>query len=216
MPPKSPGTSYTRRPVRKLRLQKIGPTKTKNLFEEYLYTLLAVVFFAVTILGKAGGFSGFNALVVAAWITAFLWFASQWKGYLAEKSKASNGKTPAPQSEARTEAPKGPLPLPPGMKPMIGPQWPVKTGARPAWPKLPDQKPAKASPAPTVQAPGVQTSTFQAAPNQEGATSEEKKRAFVYERPTLPDRKPKLPNNWIDPNSKKPNNKNLNNKKPKR
>jgi hypothetical protein len=217
MPPKIPGTSYSGKPVRRLRLPKIGPTKTKSLFEEYFYTLLAIVFFAVTILGKAGGFSGFNALVVGGWVTAFLWFVSQWKGYLAEKSKAENGKAPAPRAEAPADTPKGPLPLPPGMKPMIGPQWPVKPGVRPAWPKLPNQKPAKTSQAPTVQRQGVQTSALQAPPNQEGApTSEEKKRAFVYERPTLPDRKPKLPNNWVNPDSKKPSSKNLNNKKPKR
>jgi len=207
--------------VRRLRLPKIGPTKTKSLFEEYFYTLLAIAFFAVTILGKAGGFSSFNALMVGAWVTTFLWFANQWKGYLAEKSKAENGKTPAPQAEARAQGPKGPLSLPFGMKPMIGPQWPVKTGARPAWPKLPNQRPAKASQAPKLQAPiqtpGVQTSGVQVPPDQEAAkASEEKKRAFVYERPTLPERKPKLPNNWVDPNSKKPGNKNLNNKKPKR
>jgi hypothetical protein len=203
--------------VRRLRLPKIGPTKTKSLFEEYFYTLLAVVFFAVTILGKAGGFSSFNALVIGAWVTAFLWFVSQWKGYLAEKSKAENGKTPAPQAEARAEAPKGPLPLPPGMKPMIGPQWPVRQGARSASPKLPNHKPAKTSPAPTVQAPSSKPPDVQAPPIQTQETnSVEKKRGFVYERPTLPDRKPKLPNNWVDPNGKKPSNKNLNNKKPKR
>jgi len=217
MPPKIPGTSYTGRPVRRLRLPKIGSTKTKSLFEEYFYILLAVAFFAVTILGKAGGFSSFNALVVGAWATAFLWFVSQWKGYHAEKSKAENGKIPAPPVEARAQAPKGPLSLPPGMKPMIGPQWPVKSGARPAWPSLPNHKPAKASRAPTAQAPSVQTPGFQAPPNQEAATtSEEKKRTFVYDRPTLPDRKPKFPNNWGDPHNKKPSNKSLNNKKPKR
>jgi hypothetical protein len=217
MPPKIPGTSYTGRPVRRLRLPKIGPTKTKSLFEEYFYALLAVVFFAAAILGKAGGFSTFNAFVVGAWVTAFLWFVSQWRGYLAEKAKAGNGKTSAAQVEARAQAPKESLLLPPGMKPMIGPQWPVKSGARPSWPRLPNQKPARASQAPAAHAPGVQTSGVQAQPNQEAATtSEEKKRAFVYERPTLPDRKPKLPNNWGDANNKKPNNKNLSNKKPKR
>ncbi len=216
MPPKIPGTSYTGRPVRRLRLPKIGPTKTTSLFEEYFYALLAVVFFAVTVLGKAGGFSSFNALVVGAWVTGFIWFASQWKGYIAEKSKAENGKTSARQAEARAQAPSGPLPLPPGMKPMIGPQWPVKMGARPSWPRLPNQRPAKASQAPAVQTPVVPISAVPPAPALAAPSSEEKKRGFVYERPTLPDRKPKLPHNWADSNSKKPNNKNLNNKKPKR
>src|SRR6266704_2508537 len=109
MPPKIPGTSYTGRPVRRLRLPKIGPTRAKSLFEEYFYVLLMVVFFTVTILGKAGGFSTFNSFVVGAWVTAFLWFVSQWRGYLAEKAKAGNGKSLAPQVEARAQAPKGPL-----------------------------------------------------------------------------------------------------------
>jgi hypothetical protein len=90
---------------------------------------------------------------------------------------------------------------------MIGPQWPLKPGAQPAWPKLPRQKPTPASHASTTQGPSNQTPT---------SASEEKKRAFFYERPTLPDRKPKLPNNWVDPNNKKPGNKNPNNKKPQR
>src|SRR5262245_3780226 len=126
MPPKIPGTSYTGKPVRRLRLPKIGPSKSKGFFEEYLYVLLAVVFVATTILGKAGGLSGFNALVMRAWTTAGLWFASQWKGYLAEKEKAANGKALVAAAAPRTEASKGPMARPPGMKPMIGPQWPAK------------------------------------------------------------------------------------------
>jgi hypothetical protein len=46
--------------------------------------------------------------------------------------------------------------------------------------------------------------------------SNEKKRVFVYERPTLPDRTPKLPHNWADENNKKQNDKKRDNKKPKR
>ena len=122
MPFKAPGTSYTGKPVRRLKLPKIGPTKTKNFFEEYLYALLAFVFLAVTILGKAGGFSAYNAVVIGAWVTAILWSAHQLKEYFAEKSKVRNGETPGSEPQARAETPKGPLPLPPSMKPMIGPQ----------------------------------------------------------------------------------------------
>jgi hypothetical protein len=211
MPPKTPGTSYSGKPVRRLRLPKIGPTKTKSLFEEYFYTLLAVVFFAVTILGKAGGFSGFNALVVGAWVTAFLWFANQLKGYYAEKSKAKDKKTPAPPpAEARAQAPKGLLSLPPGMKPMIGPQWPVKPRTRPVWPRQPKKGPAPAAQIQSVRGSGPQKPTVQAPvvqppPTETAATpAEGKKQGFVYERPTLPHRKPKLPHNWAKPNSKKP------------
>src|SRR5262245_38022426 len=144
MPPKIPGTSYTGRPVRRLKLPKIGPTKTISFFEEYLYALLAIVFFAVTVLGKAGGFSAYNAVVIGAWAAAILWCAHQLKNYFAEKSKTENGKAPTPQPQAQAEAPKGIVPLPPGMKPMIGLQWPVKTGARPSWPKLPKEQPTAA------------------------------------------------------------------------
>src|SRR5215469_5115965 len=108
MPPKTPGTSYTGKPVRRLKLPKIGPTKTKSFFEEYLYALLAIVFVAVTILGKAGGFSVYNAVVIGAWGTAILWSAHQLKEYFAEKSKAGTGRTPAPMPQAQAEGPKEP------------------------------------------------------------------------------------------------------------
>ena len=210
MPQRTSGTSYTGKPVRRLKLPKIGPSKTKNFFEEYLYALLAVAFFAVTILGKAGGFSTYNAVVIGAWVTAILWSAHQLKEYFAEKSKAENGKTPAPQPQARTETPKEPLPLSPNMKPMIGVQWPVKPGARPSWPKLPKEQSTAARQPQAVPAPGA-TST---PPSQ--TNSDEKKRAFVYERPTLPDRMPKLPNNWANANGKNQKDKKRDHKKPKR
>ena len=189
--------------------------KTNNFFEEYLYVLLAVAFFAVTILGKAGGFSGYNAVVIGAWVTAILWSAHQLKEYFAEKSKAENGKIPAPQPQARTEAPKEPLPLPPNMKPMIGTQWPVKPGTRPSWPKLPKKQPTVAARPQTMQPQAIEPPVD--TPAQTSPTSSnEKKRVFVYERPTLPDRKPKLPSNWADPNDKNQKDKKRNHKKPKR
>jgi hypothetical protein len=210
MPQRTPGTSYTGKPVRRLKLPKIGPAKTNNFFEEYLYALLGVVFFAVTILGKAGGFSTYNAVVIGAWVTAILWSGHQLKEYFAEKSKAENGKTPAPQPQARTETPKRPLPLPPNMKPMIGPQWPAKAGAPPSWPKLPKERPTVAAQPQAIQPPAATTSqTTQ-------TSSDEKKRVFVYERPTLPDRPAKLPNNWADLNDKKQEDKKRDHKKPKR
>lgn len=59
------------------------------------------------------------------------------------------------------------IPLSPNLKPMIGPQWPRK-------------------------APGAPMQTGPIPSPQNGKA----KPAFVYERPTLPDRKPKLPANW--------------------
>jgi hypothetical protein len=200
MPPKTPGTSYTGKPVRKLKLPKIGPSKTKNLFEEYFYALLAVVFVAVAILGKAGGFSSFNALVVGAWITAALWFASQWKGYVVEKEKAPSGKALPAGAAAQTGATKGPMQLPPGMKPMIGPQWPVKPALWPMRPSLPKRSRSQVAQAPNVQAPNGR----EADPSIPTTPNDPNKKMFVYERPTLPDRKPKLPNNWKKTDKKKP------------
>ena len=185
MLPKIPRSRYTGKPVRRLRLPKIGPPKSKGFFEEYLYVLLGMVFVAATILGKAGGMSPYNSLVVGAWITAALWFASQWKGYLSEKEKAANGKALATAEAARAEAAKGPLPLPAGMKPMIGPQWPVRTGV---WPASPGRLRQWPKPPADEQEPPPD-------PN---------KKVFVYERPTLPDRTPKLPNNWKKTDKKKP------------
>src|SRR5207244_13458219 len=82
--------------------------------------------------------------------------------------------------------------LTPNMKPMIGPQWPVKMApgaARPPLqrPPLPTRESVKPAqpPAPAGQTPGT---TIE--PGNPG------KKAFVYERPTLPDRNPSLPNNW--------------------
>ena len=214
MPPKSPGTSYTGKPVRRLKLPKIGPTRTTNFFEEYLYALLAVVFFAATILGKAGGFSAYNAVVIGAWVTAILWCAHQLKDYFAEKSKAENEKNPAPQTQPQTQAPKGPLPLPPRMKPMIGLQWPVKPGARTSWPKLPKDQGTVAARPQTIQPQANQAPAE--TPTETSQTNSNEKKAFVYERPTLPDRKAKLPNNWFDPNGKNQKDKKRDHKKPKR
>ena len=209
MPPKSPGTSYTGKPVRSLKLPRIGQTKTNSVFEEYFYILLVLVFLSVAILGKAGGFSTYNALIVAAWITAAIWFVRQWRGYLAEKAK--DEKTVPPPAPARGPTPKRSLPVPPGMKPMIGPQWPVRPGARTVRPKLP-KRPKKVAPAAPCPAPAVRPSAASDQQNQTCDTnSPEKQQRFIYERPTLPDRAPKLPNNWVHSDKKK-----AKNKKPKR
>lgn len=209
MPQRTPGTSYTGKPVRRLKLPKLGPAKTTNFFEEYLYALLGFVFVVVTILGKAGGFSDYNAVVIGAWVTAILWCAHQLKDYFVEKSKTEDGKTPAPQPQAQPQAPKGPIPLPPGMKPIIGVQWPVKPGARPSWPRLPKEQ-AGTTGQPQAPQPPMET------PAQTSQTNSNEKKAFVYQRPTLPGREAKLPNNWAEANGKNQKEKKRDNKKPKR
>src|SRR5260370_24649213 len=96
MPHKTPQSNYSKRPVRRLGLPKIVPPKTKGLFEEYFYSILVVIFVVVAILGQAGGLSGFDALVVGAWLAAFIWFARQLKNHLAEQPKLASRQPPHP------------------------------------------------------------------------------------------------------------------------
>ena len=74
---------------------------------------------------------------------------------------------PASKKKTAEAAKPAALPVSPSLKPMIGPQWPKK-------------------------APGTPVQTPASPAGQNGKV----KPAFVYERPTLPDRKPKLPANW--------------------
>src|SRR2546429_4053881 len=53
MPPNK--SNYSKRPVRRVRLPRIGLRKTKSLFEEYFYAFLVTISVVVTILGKAVG-----------------------------------------------------------------------------------------------------------------------------------------------------------------
>lgn len=193
MPPQRPQSNYSKKPIRRLRLPYIAPLKTKGLFEEYFYACLVVLFLVVAILARAGGMGAYGALLAGLWVTGFTWFARQMKGYFNQRANVQAEKQPA-ESVKAPDLPKGPQSLPPGMKPMIGPQWPLKTGPGPVppvrWPK-----PAPAVPGPAVQGPAVQSPA---------APGNQNKPGFVYERPTLPDRKPKFPANWPGQQNKKP------------
>jgi len=192
MPPNK--SNYSKGPVRRVRLPRIGLRKTKSLFEEYFYAFLVTISVVVTILGKAVGLSGYDAIVTGLWVGGFTWFAWQVSRY--RKEQTGTGST-AKSGQAVQAAPQmTKMPLPPNMKPMIGPQWLLKALPRPATsvqralrPAPESMKPAE-MPAPAGQAPVTPSN-----PN---------KPAFVYERPTLPDRKPKLPNNWPGRPDKKP------------
>jgi hypothetical protein len=182
--------------VRRLRLPKIVPRKTKGLFEEYFYVFLGIIFLAVAILCKAGGMSGYDAVVLGAWLAGFTWMTRQVRGYYQEKSNATNGETVEPPSQTPAGKGNGALQLPVAMKPVIGSQWPLKA-TRPRLGQLPTaQRPDTRPPAVPTQgtsAPTTPDPTPPRAPN----------KAFVYERPTLPDRKPKLPHNWQGQKDKK-------------
>lgn len=201
MPPKSPQPNFSKRPVRRLRLPKIAPPKTKGLFEQYFYAFLGIIFLAAAILCKAGGMSGYDAVVVGAWVAGFIWMTRQVRGYYREKSKSTNGKTLEPPPQTPAGAGNGQLQLPPGMKPMIGPQWPVKAGPWPTRPRLGQLSTAKT---PVTRPPAASAPISPASTTPDRAPRDPSSPAFVYERPTLPDRKPKLPHNWQGQKDKKP------------
>ena len=200
MPPNNFQSNYSKRPVRKVRLLKLGPRKTISLFEEYFYGFVAATCVVVMILGKAGGLSGYDAIASGLWAGGVLWFGSQVRGYLRERASAGSRE----KSKQAVQAPGQTMnqPLPANMKPMIGPQWPLRTlpGTARAWPSQRSVKPApqdskKPAPAPASASAPVGSDAASGTPN---------KPAFVYQRPTLPDRKPKLPANWAAQEDKKP------------
>src|SRR2546423_1296184 len=192
MPPNK--SNYSKRPVRRVRLPRIGLRKTKSLFEEYFYAFLVTITGVVTILGKAGGLSGYDAIVTGLWVGGFTWFAWQVRRYRKEQAGTGSVEKSRQALQAPPQTMKMSLPL--NMKPMIGPQWPLKTApgaARPVQrPFGPAQDPRKPAQTPV---PAGQTT---------GAPKNPNKPAFVYERPTLPDRKTKLPANWPERQDKKP------------
>ncbi len=194
MPPNKPQSNFSSRPVRKVRLLKIGQTKSKSLFEEYFYGFLAAICMVVIILGKAGGLSGHDAVITGLWVGGFTWSAWVLRRYRKEQTNTGS----IEKSKQAVQAPPQTMNklLPPNMKPMIGPQWPLKTMPGAARPKQRPVRPAPESmnPAPKPAPTGQATE----------APSNPNKPAFVYERPTLPDRKTKFPNNWTGRPDKKP------------
>jgi hypothetical protein len=201
MPPNKFQSNYSKTPVRRVRLLKLAPRKTKSLLEEYFYSIAAAICVAVMILGKAGGLSGYDAVVSGLWVGGFLWFAWQVRGYRRERARAGTNEKSKQTVPAPGQAMK--MPLPANMKPMIGPQWPLKTlpGTTRAWP---GQRPVK--PAPQESKKPAAASAPAPAPmgTDPAAPGTPNKPTFVYQRPTLPDRKPKLPANWAGQEDKKP------------
>src|SRR5437879_11879141 len=110
MPPNKPQSNYSKRPVR-VRLLKIGPRTTKSLFEEYFYGFVVMISVAVTILGKAGGLSGYDAIVTGLWAGGFTWFAWLVRRY--RKERASLGSTEEPSQPVETHATRQKEPRPP-------------------------------------------------------------------------------------------------------
>jgi hypothetical protein len=185
MPPNKPQSNYSKRPVKRIRLLKIVPRKSKSLFEEYFYGFLVAICLAVMTLGKAGGLSGYDAIVMGLWVGGFTWCAWVLRRY--RKEKTSPGRMAKSKQSTPTPPQAMTKPLSANFKPMIGPQWPVKPLQGAARPVQRSAKPTQESAGEVPEAP-----------------SNPNKPAFVYERPTLPNRKPKFPANWAEQQNKKP------------
>src|SRR5260370_9386639 len=125
MPANKPQSNYSKRPIRRIRLLKIGPQKSRSLFEEYFYGFVAIICVAVMILGKAGGLSGYDAIVTGLWVGGFLWFAWQVRRYRTEQ--ASTASTLKSRQAVQASAQIGKKLLPPGRNPIMGQQSPLKS-----------------------------------------------------------------------------------------
>src|SRR5260370_186201 len=110
-------SKYYKRPIRRIGLVKIGPQKSRSLFEEYFYGFVAIICVAVMILGKAGGLSGYDAIVTGLWVGGFLWFAWQVRRY--RREQASTASTLKPRRPVQASAQIMKKLLPPGQKPIM-------------------------------------------------------------------------------------------------
>jgi hypothetical protein len=194
MPPNKPPSNYSKKPVKRIRLLRIVPRKSKSLFEEYFYGFLVAICLAVMILGKAVGLSGYDAMLMGLWVGGFTWCAWVLRRY--RKEKTSPARMEKSKLSAQTPPQGMTKPLSANLKPMIGPQWPLK-------PLHGAARPVQRSARPTQE---LMKNEGTAGPTGKvpETPSNPNKPAFVYERPTLPDRKPKLPANWAGQQNKKP------------
>jgi hypothetical protein len=126
MSPNSPQSNYSKKPIKRVRLLKLAPPKTKGLFEEYFYGFLVAIFLLLFILLAAGGMPTSTALIVGLWVAGAVMFARQMRSYFQEKSKPLSKKKIAEAAKPTAR------PLSPSLKPMIGPQWPKKAPGAPA------------------------------------------------------------------------------------
>jgi hypothetical protein len=179
MPPKSSKPNYLRWRENKFVIPKIAQRNGPSFFQEYFYFFLVGITLGVMLLLKGSGMKGTDAIVLGMWLGAILWFARQVQAYFRDKKKAAEPARAAKQPGPLASGEKEKWEPPKGMKPMIGPQWPLKSGtAGSESPKAPAEE--------------------------EKEKEKENKPGFVYQRPTLPGRKPKLPANWSSQDKKKP------------
>jgi predicted lipid-binding transport protein (Tim44 family) len=175
MPPKNPKPTYSRWREKKFVIPKIALRNTPSFFQEFFYYFLAAITLGMMLLLKGSGMSGSNAIVIGLWMGAILWFAQMARGYFKARNKPTSPSAAPKQPGADANLEKKKWEPPKGMKPMIGPQWPLFPGS-----------------------PGAGIS------NVTSADEKKNKPGFVYERPTLPGRRPRLPANWSSKDKKKP------------
>src|SRR5260370_9502664 len=118
-----PPSNYSKKPIKRIRLLKIGPRKSKSLFEEYFYGFAIAITLVVMILGKAGGLSGYDAVVIGMWAGGFMWCAWVVRRYRKEQAgpgrigkSAQTGEKPPRVSGKR---------LSPNFVPVFSPHSPV-------------------------------------------------------------------------------------------
>ena len=70
----------------RLRLPALRQEQRKSIFAEYPYVFFAVAFLAIALLGKSGGMSLRDALIIAAWIVSIAYFIWQVVRYRKDKS----------------------------------------------------------------------------------------------------------------------------------
>jgi hypothetical protein len=186
--------NFSKRPIRRVKLLKIGPKKSVSLFEEYFYGITAAITLTAIVLGKAGGLGGYEAVVMGLWIGAILWFGRMFWKY--REGKGIKEQAERTKKALQEQADLAATALASKLKPMIGPQWPLKGKNGGRAPARPVPQARQVQPGQVVR----QEQPEQAAPPSVPA----KRPGFVYERPTLPDRPVKLPANWRGQQDKKP------------
>src|SRR5260370_34540419 len=90
MQPNKPQSNYSKKPIKRIRLLKIGPRKSKSLFEEYFYGFAIAITLVVMIFGKAGGLSGYDAVVMGLWMGGVM--GSPWVVRRYRKEQATPGR----------------------------------------------------------------------------------------------------------------------------
>src|SRR5437879_4970760 len=158
MQPNKPQSNYSKKPIKRIRLLKIGPRKSKSLFEEDFYGFAIAICLVVMILGKAGGLSGYDAVVIGLWVGGFMWCAWVLRRY--RKELAGPGRIEK-SAQAVEKQQVGAKQLSGNFKPMIGPQWPLKPAQGATRPVQRSVRPAQEllkptqTPGPAGQAPGA-------------------------------------------------------------